>query len=199
MCGTRLRAGCARLRLSYGGPPKLPQRRRREGKGDGERSWDRCGRWRPQRLSSRHFWQAAWSSIAAARPSRVRERVLLVAVGDHLERSQMVLVELANAHTRDALDISAERQSADELLASNRLYRQTAAQIGETGVADLLDDLERVLAEVANGPSQVSMQDLAAIQQRIEAQGILFKVKIIGSDMRERGNSTTTGPKQPVS
>jgi hypothetical protein len=43
------------------------------------------------------------------------------------------------------------------------------------------------------------MQELAAIQQRIEAQGILFKVKIIGSDMRERGISTTAGRKQPVS
>lgn len=140
-------------------------------------------------------------AVDAAAAASVRERVLLVAVGDHLERSQMVLVELANAHTRarDALDISAERQSADELLASNRLYRQTAAQIGQSGVADLLDDLERVLVEVANGPSQVSMQELAAIQQRIEAQGILFKVKIIGSDMRERGNSTTAGRKQPVS
>jgi hypothetical protein len=137
--------------------------------------------------------------VDAAAAASVRERVLLIAVGDHLERSQMVLVELANAQTRDALDISAERQSADELLASNRLYRQTAAQIGDTGVADLLDDLERVLAEVANGPSQVSMQELTAIQQRIEAQGILFKVKIIGSDMRERGNSTTAGRKQPVS
>ena len=138
---------------------------------------------------------AANAKVAA----NVRERVLLVAVGDHLERSQMVLVELANAQTRGALDISQERQSADELLASNRLYRQTAAQIGETGVADLLDDLERVLVEVANGPSQVSMQELAAIQQRIEAQGILFKVKIIGSDIRERGNSTTAGRTQPVS
>jgi hypothetical protein len=142
---------------------------------------------------------AAPAAANANAAANVRERVLLVAVGDHLERSQMVLVELANAHTRDALDISAERQSADELLASNRLYRQTAAQIGQTGVADLLDDLERVLVEVANGPSHVSMQELAAIQQRIEAQGILFKVKIIGSDIRERGNSTTAGRTQPVS
>jgi hypothetical protein len=138
-------------------------------------------------------------AVDPAVAANVRERVLLVAVGDHLERSQMVLVELANAHTRGALDISAERQSADELLASNRLYRQTAAQIGETSVADLLDNLERVLVEVANGPSQISMQELAAIQQRIEAQGILFKVKIISSDIRERGNSTTLGRKQPVS
>ncbi len=117
--------------------------------------------------------------VDAATPENVRERVLLIAVGDHLERSQIVLVELANAHTRGALDISAEQQSADELLASNRLYRQTAVQTGQTNVADLLGDLERVLVEVARGPSQVSMRQLAEIQQRIESQGILFKVKVI--------------------
>ena len=117
----------------------------------------------------------------------VRERVLLVAVGDHLERSQMVLVELANARTSGELDISAERQSADELLASNRLYRQTAVQMGQTNVASVLDDLERVLVEVARGPSEISMQQLAELQRRIEAQGLLFKVKIIGSEMRQQG------------
>jgi hypothetical protein len=115
----------------------------------------------------------------------VRERVLLIAVGDHLERSQMVLVELAHAETRDELDISAERQLADDLVASNRLYRQTAQQIGQANVAGVLDELERVLVEVARGPSTVSMQELADIQRRIEAQGILFKVKVIGSEIRQ--------------
>jgi hypothetical protein len=116
----------------------------------------------------------------------VRERVLLIAVGDHLERSQMVLVELAHAETQGELDISAERQLADDLVASNRLYRQTAQQMGQTNVAGILDELERVLVEVARGPSTVSTQELADIQQRIESQGILFKVKIIGSDIREQ-------------
>jgi len=116
----------------------------------------------------------------------VRERVLLIAVGDHLERSQMVLVELAHAETRGELDISAERQLADDLVASNRLYRQTAQQIGQANVAGVLDELERVLVEVARGPSTVSMQQLADIQQRIEAQGILFKVKVIGSEIRQQ-------------
>jgi anti-sigma factor RsiW len=137
--------------------------------------------------------------VDAAASAQVRERVLLVAVGDHLERSQMVLVELANAQTSGELDISAEQQSADELIASNRLYRQTAADMGQANVADLLDELERVLVEVARGPSQVSMQQLAEIQQRIEAQGILFKVKIVGSEMRERGNSISAARKQPIS
>ena len=123
---------------------------------------------------------------ASADQTAVRERVLLVAVGDHLERSQMVLVELAHAETRGELDISAERQLADDLVASNRLYRQTAQQMGQENVAGLLDELERVLVEVARGPSTVSMGELADIQQRIEALGIVFKVKVVGSDIREQ-------------
>ena len=116
----------------------------------------------------------------------VRERVLLIAVGDHLERSQMVLVELAHADTQGELDISAERQLADDLVASNRLYRQTARQMGHANVAGLLDELERVLVEVARGPSTMSMEQLADIQQRIESQGILFKVKVIRSELGQQ-------------
>jgi anti-sigma factor RsiW len=123
---------------------------------------------------------------ASADDTAVRERVLLIAVGDHLERSQMVLVELAHAETRGELDISAERQLADDLVASNRLYRQTAQQMGQENVAGLLDELERVLVEVARGPSTVSMGQLADIQQRIEALGIVFKVKVVGSDIRQQ-------------
>ena len=115
--------------------------------------------------------------IALADEAMVRERVLLIAVGDHLERSQMVLVELAHADTSGELDISAERQLADDLVASNRLYRQTAQQMGQANVAGLLDELERVLVEVARGPSTMTMPQLADIQQRIESQGILFKVR----------------------
>jgi hypothetical protein len=76
------------------------------------------------------------------------------------------------------------------LLASNRLYRQTAVQLGQTNMAGVLDDLERVLVEVARGPSQVSTEQLAEIQQRIEAQGNLFKMTIV--------NSTIAGRKAPV-
>ncbi len=128
----------------------------------------------------------AQAGLASTQDALVRERVLLIAVGDHLERSQMVLVELAHAETRSSLDISAERQLADDLVASNRLYRQTAEQMGQSNVAGLLDELERVLVEVARGPSTVSMRQLADIQQRIESQGILFKVKVIGSEIRQQ-------------
>ena len=146
------------------------------------------GRFVNQRESPSAPQQAATSAAQPANSDQanVRERVLLIAVGDHLERSQMVLVELAHAETRGQLDISAERQLADDLVASNRLYRQTAHEMGQSNVAGLLDELEPVLVEVARGPSTVSMQQLADIQQRIESQGILFKVKVIGSEIREQ-------------
>jgi Putative zinc-finger len=143
----------------------------------------RIAQQREQRSASQRMPGAI---AAGADETAVRERVLLIAVGDHLERSQMVLVELAHADTRGELDISAERQLADDLVASNRLYRQTAQQMGQDNVAGLLDELERVLVEVARGPSTVSMQQLADIQQRIEALGIVFKVKVIGSEIRQQ-------------
>jgi anti-sigma factor RsiW len=140
---------------------------------------------REQQNASQHN-AAGGAERASAEQAMVRERVLLIAVGDHLERSQMVLVELAHAETRGVLDISQERQLADDLVASNRLYRQTAQEMGQTNVAGLLDELERVLVEVARGPSTVSIGQLADIQQRIESQGILFKVKVIGSEIRQQ-------------
>lgn len=116
----------------------------------------------------------------------VRERVLLVALGDHLEQSQMVLVELANGPANGDVDISAERQRAEDLIAANRLYRRTAVQAGETAMASVLDDLERVLVEVARSPETLSSGELEALRQRIEAQGILFKVRVIESQVRAR-------------
>src|SRR3954469_2862080 len=104
------------------------------------------------------------------------DRILLVALGDHLERSQMVLVELMNATPGETLDISSQKQLAGDLVSENRLYRQAAARSKEPAVASLLDELERVLVGIAHEPSKVSGPELENIKQRIEAQGIVFKV-----------------------
>jgi hypothetical protein len=120
--------------------------------------------------------------------------VLLVAVGDHLERSSMVLVELANAGTPAAgrLDISYEQKTAEDLLESNRLYRQTAATNGDVATATLLEELERVLLDIAHSPSEVSARQLEELRKQIEDRGILFKVKIFGSQVEQSAGNTTT-------
>ncbi|PYR58307.1 MAG: hypothetical protein DMF85_11070, partial [Acidobacteria bacterium] len=102
-------------------------------------------------------------------------------------RSQMVLVELVSAGGSSGdVDISTERERAGQLVAVNRLYRQTALSTGDANMASLLDDLERVLVDVAASPSPVSQADFDAVRRRIESKGLLFKVRVVSSEVRER-------------
>jgi len=127
------------------------------------------------------------TNAANAANTKVRERILLVAVGDHLERSQMVLAELTNASGgKGKLDISDERQMAEDLLDDNRLYRQTARSTGDSAVASVLDDLERVLIDIAHSPTEVSNAQLEDLQQQIESRGLLFKVRVLGTKVRDQ-------------
>ena len=116
----------------------------------------------------------------------VRERILLVDLSDHLDRSQMMLVELVSADDAGPVDISSERSRAEQLLAANRLYRETALKTGDTATAALLDELERVLVDVAASPSTLTQSDLDDVRRRIESKGLLFKVRVVSSDVRER-------------
>jgi hypothetical protein len=121
-----------------------------------------------------------------------RDRILVVAVGDHLERSQMVLAELMNADAGEPIDISTQRQIAGELVAENRLYRQAARRDKDPSLTNLLDELERVLVDIAHEPSKLSGPELASVKQRIEAQGIVFKVRVVGSQIRQREKQKQT-------
>lgn len=122
------------------------------------------------------------------------ERVLLVAIVEHLERSHRALTELVNVEPAASMDISAEQGWVRDLVPANRLYRQTASDVGETGLASLLDDLERVLVEIVHSPSTLSSDEFDQIRQRIESQGIIFKVRVLGSDVRERQQAAAFGP-----
>jgi len=118
--------------------------------------------------------------------AQAREQVLLVAVGDYLDRSQMVLVELANASSEGALDISPEQERAQELISETRLYRQTATTAGNTSVTGILDELERVLLDIAHGPSRLSPVELEKLRARLKAEGILFKIRVVNSNVRSQ-------------
>jgi hypothetical protein len=126
------------------------------------------------------------SATQTANAGQVRERILLVAVGDHLERSQTVLLEVVNARPGKPLDVASDRERAGDLVAENRLYRQTAARTGDTRVASVLDDLEPVLLEIAHGPDRLTPEQVENLRQRIEGDGILFKVRVVGSTVRHR-------------
>jgi hypothetical protein len=131
------------------------------------------------------------STTAVDADASVTERVLVIAVVDHLDRSQMVLLEVLNADVESASDLAAEQSRARELVAANRLYRQTAAQTGDGSTGDVLDELERTLIEIANTPADASKDELDALRARIAERGLLFKVRVVHSEMRERERLTS--------
>jgi hypothetical protein len=113
-------------------------------------------------------------------------RILLASAADHLERSQIVLTDLAHAAEKGPIDISAEQSWARDLLDSNRIYRQAAERSGETWLAVMLDDLERTLLDVVHSPSTPASAEFNEIQRQIESDGMLFKLRVAASRLRSR-------------
>jgi hypothetical protein len=136
-----------------------------------------AGRW-----TERHTPAVEIASI----PEKARERVLLLTLSEHLERSQIVLTELANASPGSS-DLLEERDRARELVGANRLLRQTAIRLGDRQDAAVLEELEHVLVEVANTPDTPAKGDTMRMQQRIAQNELLFKVRVASTDARERG------------
>ena len=133
------------------------------------------------------FFTGMWTQQRRAGfPASARQRVLLLAISDHLERSQIILAELLHA-TPGSLDVARERGRARGLLDENRLLRQAASRAGDISQAALLEELERVLLDIANGPAERSPQDLEALQQRVENDSLLMKVRITSANTRQKG------------
>lgn len=123
----------------------------------------------------------ARAAVDTADPQMAR-RVLLLSVADHLERSDRVLTDIMNAPEADLL---VEQQWAADLIAANRLYRQDAIDANEGSVATVLDELERALLDVVHRPADAPA-DLDQIRRRIDSAALLFKVRVLTNELRQR-------------
>jgi hypothetical protein len=116
--------------------------------------------------------------VASNEPDHDRTRILLLVVGDHLDTSQRVLLEVANANPDAPLDNSTQQKRAEDLVSANRIYRLAAVQRGDERIAQLLTDLEPILIEVSHAGATLEGKQLTDLQKRIESKGLLFKVRV---------------------
>jgi hypothetical protein len=121
----------------------------------------------------------------------LRQRILIGSVADHLDRSERMLTDIMNASVPG--DISAEQRWAEDLLTTSRLYRQDAMDVGEQSVAGVLDDIERSLIEIVHSPSRINAVDLEQVRRRIDAAALLFKVRVLSEELRERESGSSGG------
>lgn len=116
----------------------------------------------------------------------IGERLLRSEVEEHLERSQRVLVELVNADDSAPVVLASDRERAADLVAAGRLYRRSIGESVDTETRDLLEDVERVLVEIANGPEAETSNDLSGVRARISNQDLIFRLRVMTAEMRER-------------
>jgi hypothetical protein len=167
----------------------------------GARVWARVSKELPAAKTPRtYYWLAAAAGLLAAtflagrlsappadvttaRPGEIRERVLLVALSDHLDEAQVLLLEVVNRGGESPSLAPVERERAAELLQASRLYRQTAYEVGEVATADVLEELERILLDMSQGPESLEARE--GLRSRIEERDLLFKLRVLGSNVKK--------------
>ncbi len=115
--------------------------------------------------------------------------VRMAAIGDHLERSERLLLDFVNAGGA-TVDVSGAQTLASDLIVANRLYREAAEAAGDNLTADVLDALERSLIEITHGPSTLAPAEFDATRVRLDAAALLFKVRVLADELHERELTT---------
>jgi hypothetical protein len=128
------------------------------------------------------FLAGRWSqkprpSIMAGLSAQAQRRILEISLADHLDREEMLLTEIANT------DGPVDRSRAQDLVEEGRILRQTLASDGDTTAVAVLDELERFMLEAANSPAPRAPE----LRERIASDSLLFKVRIVESNLRTEG------------
>ncbi len=143
------------------------------------RKWEH----KQSQMAAKH--QSPPAQQQAAQPAP-RERVVVVVLSDHLDRSERLLVELKHADADSADTVTPLRDEARSLLAANRICRQDARKADDPALTTALDRLDLVLAELANRQSTLTAADITRLQDEMSADGLLFQVRVLRSRIPDR-------------
>jgi hypothetical protein len=141
----------------------------------------------------RHPGPVAGSVVAHTAPSPVmaqQPKVVVVVLGDHLDRSERLLVELKHTdRNTDRAELEPMKDEARSLLTANRVFRDDAEREGDPSLSMALDHLDRVLTEIANRPDGLDAAEAARIRDEMNADGLLFEVRVLRSKNPHRTNA----------
>ena len=110
-----------------------------------------------------------------------RDRVVVVVLSDHLDRTERLLMELKHADAGNAETVSPLRDEARTLLAANRICRKNTKQDDDPDLAAALDRLDHLLAALANQPEDLNSAGIARLQEEMNSDRLLFEVRVLRS------------------
>jgi hypothetical protein len=139
----------------------------------------------------RHTQTIAQNHVQQQEPGTQQppQRVVVVVLSDHLDRSERLLVELKHAESGSVA--SPLRDEARSLLAANQICRKNAKQDDDRALSTALDRLDQLLVELANQPEGLNSQSVAKLQDEMNVDGLLFEVRVL----RSRQAASSTHPK----
>jgi hypothetical protein len=111
------------------------------------------------------------------------QTAIRLATEDHLDRAEVMLVEVLHTEAAGAA-LEAERTRAADLVAASRLLRRSMAGAGDPSMAGVLEELERVLVEFSNRADGWSPAELDAFKARLDEGGVLFRLRVVNAEMR---------------
>ncbi|HQZ18959.1 MAG TPA: hypothetical protein PLD86_18945, partial [Vicinamibacteria bacterium] len=118
------------------------------------------------------------------------ERVLLTALGEHLGRSRVTLVELKNREVSDD-DLRNLQAAADNLVTASRLFRAAAERAGEGQIAGVMEETERLLLRFAAAPDAEAKHELDGLRQKVDSRDLLFRLQVMEAQVEKREKDIT--------
>ncbi len=129
--------------------------------------------------------------------SQTQERVLLTALGEHLGRSRVTLVELKNREV-SAGDLKALQAAADNLVTASRLFRAAAERAGEGQIASVMEETERLLVRFAVAPDAEAKDELDGLRKRVDSRDLLFRLQVMETQVEKREKNITPSSKRSL-
>jgi hypothetical protein len=113
--------------------------------------------------------------VASTEADAAAGRVLDAYVAANLRATERVLLTASNSD--DASLLEGNRELAQSLVESNRLYSLAAARAGNTRLATFLRQIEPILISLANQPGSAAVQSSEDLRQFLDTTDLLFQVR----------------------
>jgi hypothetical protein len=123
--------------------------------------------------------------VAVNNSEAVAARVLEAYVAANLRATEGVLLTASNSGDTSLLE--GNRELAQSLVESNRLYALAAARSGNIQLATFLRQLEPVLLSLANQPGTTTLQSSEDLRHFLDATDLLFQVRTIEARLDRTG------------
>lgn len=115
-----------------------------------------------------------------------KQPVVIVVLGDHLDRSERLLVELKHTDADNEQMAIPLRDEARTLLTANRICRQNAKNSDDPALTRALDRLDHLLAQLASQKDDLDSDTIERLQREMNQDNLLFEVRVLRTRIPDR-------------